>query len=60
MWCSSKAIGRAAGAALLAAALSLMAGCMADRPAETDIPWAAPQGWEGSMPLPSSIQHQYD
>lgn len=48
------------GLAGLILATLLAAGCMTDSPADTDIPWAAPAGWEGTMPLPSSYMNQYD
>ena len=38
--------------AALALLCALCAGCMANNPNETDMPWAAPEGWEGTMPLP--------
>lgn len=36
-----------------------MTGCMVDNPNETDIPWAAPAGWEGTMPLPGGYVDRY-
>jgi hypothetical protein len=46
--------------ALLAAfALLGLAGCMVDNPNETDMPWAAPAGWEGTMPLPGGYMDRY-
>ena len=58
MWSSSKTSSLLYG---LAAALALLAaaGCMADRPGETDIPWAAPASWEGTMPLPGGYIDRY-
>ncbi|HRT28664.1 MAG TPA: hypothetical protein P5527_02625 [Kiritimatiellia bacterium] len=46
---------------LLPVALALLglAGCMADNPNETDMPWAAPAGWEGTMPLPGGYRDRY-
>lgn len=32
------------------------AGCMRDRPPDSDVPWSTPQSWEGTIPLPSSFQ----
>ena len=59
MWSSSKplhvALGLAGWLALLAAT-----GCMSDNPTETDMPWAAPATWEGTMPLPSGFMGQYE
>jgi len=48
---------------VLAAVLLTMlvvAGCMQDSPHDTDMPWAGPASWEGTMPLPSSIRNQYE
>jgi hypothetical protein len=47
------------GVILLALALSFLAGCMVDHPNETDMPWAAPAGWEGTMPLPGGYMDRY-
>jgi hypothetical protein len=42
-----------------ALALSFLSGCMVDNPNETDMPWAAPAGWEGTMPLPGGYMDRY-
>ena len=49
------------GLCVLLAALTLLglAGCMVDNPNETDMPWAAPAGWEGTMPLPGGYRDRY-
>ncbi len=49
------------GLCALLAALGLLglAGCMVDNPNETDMPWAAPAGWEGTMPLPGGYMDRY-
>ncbi len=39
--------------------LLVAAGCMYDKPAETDMPWSAPAAWEGTMPLPSGYMDRY-
>lgn len=57
---SSKALLAAIASFLLGTMLLAGAGCMADRPAETDMPWAAPASWEGTIGLPASFTHQYD
>ncbi len=41
-------------------ALMLLAGCIQDSPHDTDMPWAGPASWEGTMPLPGSIRNQYE
>ncbi|MBP5226118.1 MAG: hypothetical protein J6336_01895 [Kiritimatiellae bacterium] len=60
MSCSSNRILRFAGALLLTLLTLGFGGCMADRPADRDIPWAAPAGWEGTMPLPGGYMNRYD
>jgi hypothetical protein len=40
-------------------ALFILSGCMADNPNETDMPWAAPASWEGTMPLPGGYVDRY-
>lgn len=59
MWSSSKAV---PGFVCLAALLVLLfaAGCMSNNPNETDLPWAAPASWEGTMPLPAGISNRYE
>jgi len=59
MWSSSKTVARTL-AALSFTALLAAAGCMASRPAETDMPWSAPSAWEGTMPLPSGYLNRFD
>ncbi len=39
--------------------LTLLSGCIQDSPGDTDIPWAGPASWEGTMPLPGSVRNQY-
>ncbi len=46
------------GLALLLVVLAL-SGCMADRPNETDMPWASPAPWEGTIPLPGGYMDRY-
>ena len=46
--------------ALAAAALALAAGCIADNPEDTDLPWASNQGWEGMIPIPGASGGGYD
>ena len=51
---------KAALAALLALACAgLFAGCIADSAADSDLPWATSQSWEGMMPLPGGF-NAYD
>lgn len=59
MWSSSKMPHKAfLGLAVLMALLAL-SGCMSDRPNETDMPWAAPAAWEGTIPLPGGYIDRY-
>lgn len=45
---------------LIGGVLSLFAaGCMSMRPSETDMPWAAPANWEGTIGLPASYMDRY-
>jgi hypothetical protein len=45
---------------LLLAALAAVAGCIADTPEDSDLPWARDQGWEGQIPIPGNMPGQYD
>ncbi len=56
---SDKSIFQVAAMLMLAATLLMLTGCMADNPNETDMPWAAPAGWEGTMPLPGGYFERY-
>ena len=46
--------------AFVALAVALLAGCIADSAADSDLPWATNQGWEGMIPLPVGATGQYD
>jgi len=46
--------------ALVAVALGLLTGCIADTAEDSDLPWARNQGWEGMIPLPSGVTDRYD
>jgi hypothetical protein len=46
--------------ALLPTLALLLSGCMSDQPTETDMPWAAPAAWEGTMPLPGGFMNRYE
>ena len=41
-------------------ALALLAGCIADTPEDSDLPWSSNKGWEGMIPLPVGAMNQYD
>ena len=56
---SKRGLTRGLCALLAAIALLGLAGCMVDNPNETDMPWAAPAGWEGTMPLPGGYMDRY-
>ncbi|MBR0198360.1 MAG: hypothetical protein IJQ34_09545 [Kiritimatiellae bacterium] len=47
---------------LLAAALglALLAGCIADTPEDSKLPWATNQNWEGMAPIAPSMLDRYD
>lgn len=57
---NSSALPKWAFGALLALALGMMAGCIADTAEDTDLPWARNQGWEGMIPLPYGVSGQND
>ena len=47
--------------AMAAIALAVLAsGCIADAAADSDLPWATHNSWEGMTPIPGSVLHQYD
>ncbi len=47
--------------AACALALAFLAcGCVADAAADSDLPWATNNSWEGMAPIPGSVLHQYD
>jgi len=45
---------------LAAFALSALAGCLADNPEDSDLPWASNKGWEGIAPIAPSMMDRYD
>ena len=58
MWSSSRPATPLLGLGLLLLLL-VCAGCMADRPADTDMPWSTPARWEGTLPLPGGYVDRY-
>ena len=40
--------------------LGLLAGCIADSPEDSDLPWSSNKNWEGLGPLPSIMTDRYD
>ena len=51
---------RVLAAALAAAGLCVLAGCIADTAEDSDLPWSANKNWEGMGPLPSMMIDRYD
>lgn len=49
-----------ARAVLAAAALALVAGCIADTAEDTDLPWSSTKSWEGMAPIAPNIIDRYD
>jgi len=45
--------------ALTLLAMTLLAGCIADNPEDTDLPWSSNRGWEGMAPISPAITDQY-
>ncbi len=46
--------------AIVLLGMGCLCGCIADTAEDSDLPWARNQGWEGMVPLPSSMTGQYD
>lgn len=46
--------------AFAAGILAFAAGCIADTPEDSDLPWSQNKGWEGMIPLPAGALNQYD
>lgn len=44
----------------LAVLLSLIQGCIADTPEDSNLPWASHQSWEGLAPIAPSVMNRYD
>lgn len=48
-------------ALLIAAALLVpLAGCIADAPEDSDLPWASNRSWEGMAPIAPSLMDRYE
>ena len=47
-------------AVLVACALVLLLGCIADTAEDSDLPWASNNSWEGMAPIAPSVMNQYD
>ena len=43
-----------------AAALALLAGCIADTAEDTDLPWASNKSWEGMAPVAPTMMDRYE
>ena len=43
-----------------AAALGLLAGCIADTAEDTDLPWSSNKSWEGMAPVAPSVMDRYE
>jgi len=41
-------------------ALALLAGCLADTPEDSDLPWASNKSWEGIAPISPAMMDRYD
>jgi len=41
-------------------ALALLHGCIADAPADSDLPWASNKSWEGVAPIVPSVMDRYE
>jgi len=47
-------------AALAAALLAPLAGCIADTAEDSDLPWASNRSWEGMAPIAPTMMDRYD
>jgi hypothetical protein len=45
---------------LAAAALTLLAGCIADTAEDSNLPWSSNKSWEGMAPIAPSVMDRYD
>ena len=45
---------------MAAFALSILAGCIADTPEDSELPWASSKSWEGMAPIAPSVMDRYD
>lgn len=43
-----------------AAAMTILAGCIADSAEDTNLPWASSKSWEGLMPISPTIMDRYE
>jgi len=41
-------------------ALTVLAGCLADTPEDSDLPWASNKNWEGIAPIAPTMMDRYD
>jgi len=46
--------------ALAGFALALLAGCLADTPEDSDLPWSSNKGWEGIAPIAPTLMDRYE
>lgn len=45
---------------LAAAMLLPLAGCIADTPEDSDLPWASNRSWEGMAPVAPAMMDRYE
>jgi hypothetical protein len=57
----NKRIGAAFAFAVCAGRMAFgLAGCIADRAEDTELPWSSGQSWEGMAPIAPSMMNRYD
>ncbi len=39
---------------------SILSGCIADSPEDSDLPWSSNKSWEGIAPIAPSVMDRYD
>jgi hypothetical protein len=45
---------------LIALAMQLLKGCIADNAEDTNLPWASNKRWEGMAPISPTVMDRYD
>jgi hypothetical protein len=53
-------MGTAAKTLLVALGIALLAGCIADTPEDTDLPWSSNKSWEGMAPVAPTMMDRYE
>jgi len=46
--------------AAISVLLALVAGCIADNPEDSDLPWSSNKSWEGMAPISPTLMDRYE